>query len=262
MADVESMLHQVKIPPEDADLLRFLWWPNGSISQELQEYRMEVHLFGTTSSPICASYALRRCAEDNKNSFDAAVVDTVLHNLYVDDCFRSVASEQEAVILFQDLKAICQTGGFRRTKLMTNNQDVLSIILQEDRATEVKDLDLDQDSLAIERAFGVKWCIQSDQFKFHVNIQQKTLTRRGILSMMSSVYDPLGMFSPVILPAKNVLQELCRLRTGWDDAVPDHLAQQQLTWMEKLTAAHRLWSGSVLQATRVWRNSGGSTTSL
>lgn len=234
MADVESMLHQVKIPPEDADLLRFLWWPDGNVSQELQEYRMEVHLFGATSSPSCASYALRRCAEDNKNSFDAAVVDTVLHNLYVDDCLKSVASEQEAVILYQDLKAICQTGGFRRTKWMTNNQDVLSIIPREDQATEVKDLDLDQDSHAIERALGIQWCIWSDQFKFHVNIQQKTLTRRGNLSMMSSVYDPLEMLSPVILPARNVLQKLCRLRTGWDDTVPDHLAQQRSTWMEKL----------------------------
>ncbi|KAJ8358212.1 hypothetical protein AAFF_G00022360 [Aldrovandia affinis] len=234
MADVESMFHQVKVPPEDADLLRFLWWPEGDISQELQEYRMEVHLFGATSSPSCASYALRRCAEDTRQLFDAAVVDTVLHNFYVDDCLRSVVSEQEAVKLYHDLKAICQTGGFKLTKWMSNNLEVLANIPQEDRATEVKDLDLDQDSLPIERALGVQWCIQSDQFKFLVNIQQKPLTRRGILSMMSSVYDPLGMLSPVILPARNILQELCRLRISWDDAVPEHLAQQWSKWMEEL----------------------------
>lgn len=29
MADVESMFHQVRMPAEDADLLRFLWWPDG-----------------------------------------------------------------------------------------------------------------------------------------------------------------------------------------------------------------------------------------
>lgn len=234
MADVESMFYQVKVPPEDADLLGFLWWLDGGVSQELQEYRMEVHLFGATSSPSCTSYALRRCAEDNKNSFDAAIVDTVLHNFYVDDCLRSVASKQEAVKLYQDLNAICQTGGFRLTKWMTNNQNVLSSIPQEDRATEVKDLDLDQDSLVIERALAVQWCIRSDQFRFHVYIQQKPLTRRGILSMMSSVYDPLVMLSPVILLARNVLQELCGMRTGWDDTVPNHLAQQWSTWMEEL----------------------------
>ncbi|XP_054869314.1 uncharacterized protein LOC129349591 [Amphiprion ocellaris] len=234
MADVESMFHQVQVPPEDADLLRFLWWPEGDVSQELQEYRMQVHLFGATSSPSCASYALKRCAEDNKDRFDAVAVDTVLHNFYVDDCLKSVASEQEAVKLHQDLTAICQAGGFRLTKWMTNSQNVLSSIPPEDRATEVKDLDLDQDALPIERALGVQWCIQSDEFKFHVNIQLKPLTRRGILSMMSSIYDPLGMLSPVILLARNILQELCRLRTGWDDAVPDHLGQQWSRWMEEL----------------------------
>ncbi|TWW53666.1 hypothetical protein D4764_0186590 [Takifugu flavidus] len=127
-----------------------------------------------------------------------------------------------------------KTGGFRLTEWMTNNQTVLSSFLQEDRATEVKTLDFEQESLAMERALGVLWCIRADQFKFHVNIQQRPLTRRGILAMMSSVYDPLGMLSPVVLPAKNILQELCRLRTGWDDAVPDHLAQHWSRWMEEL----------------------------
>lgn len=160
-------------------------------------------------------------------------MDTVLCNFCVYDCLRSIASEQEAAKLYQDLKAICQTGGFRLTKWMSNNWDVLSSILQEDRATEVKDLNFEQDSLAIKRVFGVQWCIRSYYLMFHMNIQQKPPTRRGILSMMS-VYDPVGNLSPVILPAKNIPQELCRLRTGWEDAVPDHLAQYWTTWIKEL----------------------------
>ncbi|XP_060753769.1 uncharacterized protein LOC132864368 [Neoarius graeffei] len=234
MADVEAMFHQVKVPSEDADLLRFLWWPDGDISKELQEYRMEVHLFGATSSPSCANYALRRCAEDNRSTFDAAAVETVLNNFYVDDCLKSVNSEQEAIKLLHDLMAICQTGGFRLTKWTTNSRNVLLTIPLEDRATGVKDLDLDQDSFTIKKALGVQWCIRSDHFKFQVNIEQKPFTRRGILSTMSSVYDPLGMLSPVILPARNILQELCRLRTAWDDTVPEHLAQQWTKWTEEL----------------------------
>ena len=27
MADIEAMFHQIKVSLEDADLLRFLWWP-------------------------------------------------------------------------------------------------------------------------------------------------------------------------------------------------------------------------------------------
>ena len=93
MADVEAMFHQVKVSPEDADLLQFLWWPDGEIDKDLLEYRMVVHLFGATSSPSCASYTLRWCAEDNRDLFDTTVVNTVLQNFDVDDCIKSVSSE-------------------------------------------------------------------------------------------------------------------------------------------------------------------------
>ncbi|KAG5280606.1 hypothetical protein AALO_G00062020 [Alosa alosa] len=34
MADVEAMFYQVKVPEDDADLLRFLWWPSGDRSKD------------------------------------------------------------------------------------------------------------------------------------------------------------------------------------------------------------------------------------
>lgn len=58
MADIESMFYQVRVPSEDADFLRFLWWPNGNLDQDEEEYRMRVHLFGATSSQSCSCYAL------------------------------------------------------------------------------------------------------------------------------------------------------------------------------------------------------------
>lgn len=64
MADIEAMFHQVRVPPDDVDLLRFLWWPQGDMSQAPCEYRMKVHLFEATSSPSCANFALRKCAKD------------------------------------------------------------------------------------------------------------------------------------------------------------------------------------------------------
>lgn len=51
-ADVERVFHQVRVPAKDKDLLRFLWWPKGDTAQEVEEYRMSVHLFGATSSPM------------------------------------------------------------------------------------------------------------------------------------------------------------------------------------------------------------------
>lgn len=234
MADVEAMFHQVKVPDEDSDLLRFLWWTSGDISQELVEYKMVVHLFGATSSPSCASFALRKCAEDNRDQCNNQAVDTVLHNFYVDDCLKSVHTEEEAVQLYHTLRAVCDKGGFRLTKWISNSRAVLSAIPEEERATEVKDLDLDRDVLPTERALGVCWCIQSDSFRFKIIMSDKPPTRRNILSIVSSVYDPLGILAPVTLTAKKILQELCRMKLGWDILIPDGLAREWSMWKTQL----------------------------
>lgn len=86
MADVESMFHQVMVTPAHKDFLRFLWWPGGDVSKPITEYRMTVHLFGATSSSSCASYALTKAAEDNKDNHSAEAINTVKTNFYVDDC--------------------------------------------------------------------------------------------------------------------------------------------------------------------------------
>lgn len=94
MADIEGMFHQVRVYEEDSNFLRFLWWPEGDTDQSLEQYRIKVHLFGAVSSPSCASFALQKTAEDNKDKFDAMAVDTIKSNFYVDDCLKSVATQK------------------------------------------------------------------------------------------------------------------------------------------------------------------------
>ncbi|CAL9682043.1 unnamed protein product [Knipowitschia caucasica] len=232
MADIEAMFHQVRVPPEDCDLLRFLWWPDGNCERELVEYRMVVHLFGATSSPSCACFALRKCAEDNRKHFSPVAINTLLHNFYVDDCLVSVATEEAALSLCKELVELCARGGFKLTKWISNSRTVLAAIPPEERAKEVKDLDLDSDALPVERVLGVQWCVQSDAFKFKITLKNRPLTRRGILSIVSSVYDPLGFLAPVVLTAKKILQNLCRNRLGWDDSLPPSVAREWMAWLE------------------------------
>lgn len=102
---------------------------------------------------------------------------------------------------------------------------------KEERATEVKDLDLTHKQLPMERALGIQWCTETDTFSFRVQQQVKPVTRRGILSIVSSIYNPLRFLAPLILPVKLLLRDLCR---GWDEEIQSGQAQRWMKWMANL----------------------------
>lgn len=126
------------------------------------------------------------------------------------------------------------------TKWASNDRQVLESIPLEERNKDVKELNLECDTLPTERALGVSWFIETDTFSFKVFIKEKPCTRRGILAVVSSVYDPLGMVAPFVLPAKLLLQDLYRKGLGWDDQIPYvHLSRWQ-AWLADLPKLSQL----------------------
>jgi len=93
---------------------------------------------------------------------------------------------------------------------------------------------LDQDNLPVETALGLSWCAESDTFTFKPAVEKRPHTRRGILSIVSSIYDPLGFLSPLTLLPKMLLQEMCRKNMSWDDPVPLTFSQQWTEWLMDL----------------------------
>lgn len=195
---------------------------------------MRVHLFEGVSSPSCANYALRRTGEDNAADFSSEVVSIINHNFYVDDCLMSMASERDAIQIVKNVTALCDKGGFSLQKWITNSRAVLMTIPDDIRATEVKQLDLDTDQLPVERALGLQWCAESDKFMFRTLVKERPQTRRGILSVVSSLFDPLGFLAPFSMSAKLMLQELCRRNLKWDEQIPSLFAKHWSDWLSDL----------------------------
>ena len=233
-ADIRSMFHMVRVPEEDADLLRFLWWPKGDTSREPQDYRMRVHLFGAVSSPSCANFALKKTAEDNWVEYGLEMRSTIERNFYVDDCLKSVQDADTAVKLSEQLRSACQNGGFHLTKFISNDSAVMDGIPEEDRAIEVTNGSCLVTESAEKRVLGILWNVSSDTMGFRVQIAKKPVTRRGILSTISSIFDPLGFVVPVLLTPKILLQQLCRLDLGWDDPIPQYLEDKWIKWTQDL----------------------------
>ena len=103
-----------------------------------------------------------------------------------------------------------------------------------ERASGIKNLDMRKDNLPVERALGVEWCVESDTFQLRVILQNKPPTRRGILSIVSSIYDPIGFVAPLLLRGKQILQELCREGVDWDDPVPNEVRTRWEIWRSDL----------------------------
>ena len=117
-------------------------------------------------------------------------------------------------------------GAFRLHKFTSNTKEVVECTPPESRAKDIKELDLNRDLLPPERVLGVEWNIENDAFQFRITLKDKTRTRRGILSTVSSIYDPLGFAAPFLLRGKRILQLLCKESIGWDDPIPDKLCEQ------------------------------------
>ena len=57
----------------------------------------------------------------------------------------------------------------------------------------------------LKKTLGLRWNLQSDSFIFNINLDTKPITRRGILSAVCSIFDPLGLISPYVLEGKKIL---------------------------------------------------------
>ena len=130
---------------------------------------------------------------------------------------------------------MCTKDGFNLHKYMCNSKAVLVAISPELRAKDSQNLDLTCDSLPIERVLGIQWCIESDTFQFRIEVNDRPLTRRGIPSTVSSMFDPLGLVSHYVLRGKHILQELVRDSGEWDDPIPDEMKARWERWRGELT---------------------------
>ena len=235
MSDIDAMFYQVRVPEGQQDFLRFLWWPDGDLTQDLDEYQMNVHLFSAVSSPSCSNFALLRAADDAEKIVGAEAADVLRKNFYVDDCLRSEETEDAAVDRIRGVCYACAHGGFNLAKFVSNSKSVLESIPKEARAKEVKSLELGNDYYPVERALGVRWAIESDMFGFRIVIKDQPPTPRGILSTISSVYDPLGI-APFLLVGKKILQDLCSTKLSWDDEIGEEFRVRWENWRSQLPA--------------------------
>ena len=231
-ADVEQMFYNFQVTENHRDFLRFFWYRDNNPDLELIEYRMTVHVFGNTPSPAIATYGMRKSVENA----DSDVQDFVNHDFYVDDGLISVHNDEVATDLIRRTQAALFDGGkLRLHKVASNSRNVLASLPPDDLAKGLKDINLVKDLAPLQNSLGLIWDINTDTFMYKFSGAEKPLTRRGVLSIVNSLYDPLGFLAPVIIQGKLFLREVNDLNYGWDDPLSTDLSDRWLLWKDTLS---------------------------
>ena len=232
-ADIEGMFLQVGVLPCDQTSLRFLWREDPTSNVVVHQYTR--HIFGAKDSPTCANYALQRTARDNAKEYPEAAK-AVLENFYMDDYLDSVESPERALIRSKELVHLLHLGGFKLTKFVSKVPDLADRIDGSAQSTEPKVIvSSKEESMHV---LGLKWDHNNDTLVVSRGTNStitKSLTQRLVLSLVSKVYDPIGLVAPFTVGARLILKDIWRVNgQSWDDELPKDTVDRFIAWCVEL----------------------------
>ena len=90
-----------------------------------------------------------------------------------------------------------------------------------------------------QKILGIQWDLKEDnlEIKFPMSKPENKITRRKVLEVMASLFDPLGLVSPRLVNPKLLFQKLWDKPKNWDEELEiDHLNEWKgilNSWLDK-----------------------------
>ena len=165
-----------------------------------------------------------------------------MDRLYIDAYLDSSDTGEQSIKLIQYVIEVHHRGGFLICGWICSSQDILQQIPVELQAAENTDVSLSSNKQT-ERVLGLHWDMQEDVFRFKLNFDKidndiiqgnKRPSKRHILSIIMSVFDPLGFVAHLMIKAKILMQDVCHTDLRWDDEITDDLEFKWNIWLKEL----------------------------
>ena len=249
--DYSKCYNSVHTTEEELHCRRFVW--RFEEDQPWQVYGINKMHFGDRPAAIGLDVAKRLVARAGEN-IDAAAA-RMIERDYVDDGngggtdadVRRLMGEElddDGKIVFRGtVPTIMARGGFTIKYMIRDGEDRQEV--------------LDNFGGAV---LGIPWDTATDtiRMRFMVNLTPKVqkvrqglamkpeqveqleavkLTKRIMCSQIYSIYDPLGLVSPITIKYKLVLQKMVSLKVGWDDELPEDLQEQSKAVLKEMILA-------------------------
>jgi len=170
--------------------------------------------YGTASAPFLATRYLQQLIEDEAINYPEAPK-IARDGFYVDDLITGTDDVDTALYMQQDVIEMLRKGGFTLRKWLSNHPALLRHIPPEDVEGRLL---LSFGNEDVIKALGLLSNSTTNKLIFRVEINQDTTpTKRCVLRAIASIYDPLGLLSPVIIQCKMFMQQLWQIKINWDD---------------------------------------------
>ena len=157
--------------------------------------------FGTTASQFLLAVSIHKHLLTYEN-VEQNFLEKFLANLYVDDNINGDDSFEKAFELYKKRVACMKDAGFEFRKFHTNNPYLHTTI------NKIEKLQPLEDNLKV---LGIDWHKQNDNFIIDLNKIYEAgfelpMTKRNILKIIASIYDPIGIISSVLALFKILFQ--------------------------------------------------------
>ncbi len=212
IADIAKAFLQMGLLENQRDVTRFFWVKNIEAADLLHPnnlvvYRFKRVLFGAKASPSM----LNLTVDHHLSLYGTDVAEMIRKNIYVDNLISGANDCEQAVQLYQQSKKMFNDASMNLREWISNSEEVMAKIPEADHASKLNP-----------KVLGLQWNLDKDAMAIPVKLDkfQKVSTKRDVVEAVATVFDPLGMVSPVTLGAKCFVQQLWKENFAWDDKLP------------------------------------------
>ncbi|XP_064625943.1 uncharacterized protein LOC135486774 [Lineus longissimus] len=196
VADIARAFLSIGLLEQDRNYVKFLWFRDNDPIKDIIAYRYTTVVFGHTSSPFSLGIVL----EKHLAKYECDVAIDLTRKLYMDNLLTSVDQDNEAVNYYYNARAIMKQGGFNLRQWLSNLPEL-------NRILELEGTQMKEKTVSV---LGLVWNSVTDRLGFPKKGLINTcrdVTKRRVLSVAASHFDPLGLVTPVIIRARQFIAQ-------------------------------------------------------
>ncbi|UYV68826.1 hypothetical protein LAZ67_6001081 [Cordylochernes scorpioides] len=230
VADIEKMYRQIRLHPDDIKYQTILWRDCKDL--ELQEYNLLTVTYGLACAPYLAIRTLHQIAHEVQVS-NPRVSKIIREDFYVDDLLTGCPTLEDAKGLVQQLIAVLGSGGFVLRKWVSNETSIIEDLpLLLIGKGEVMEFNRKESGVNV---LGIQWDPSYDTLNISCKSGPADIkSKRQIVSAIARIYDPCGWLSPTTVVLKLLLQEIWKLKCGWDEDIPASIQRKWNTFEREM----------------------------